>query len=169
MKVVHVSTCHEVFKTTFSQFVAVENFDLFNFENIIRFSKNYRVRNILFLPSYGYISIIFFFYTIKLVCLWKIHARSTFGGTGWHQIPKIPNRFPEIWDLVWFFAFFAEKWHKNFSHKKLKRSKNVCLGELYIFCFINFFVSPSTKMWHPKNSDFWPFLQISRFFAIKLH
>ena len=67
------------------------------------------------------------------------------------------------------FWFFAKKGCKNFSHKKLEKSKNVCPGELYIFCFMNFFVSPSTRMWHPKNSDFWPFLQISRFFAIKVH
>ena len=49
------------------------------------------------------------------------------------------------------FWFFAKKWCKNFLHKKLKKNKNMYLGEFYIFCFINFFVSPSTKMWHPKN------------------
>ena len=62
--------------------------------------------------------------------LWTMNpkrcARSTFGGTGWPQVPKIPNNSPKIWDLVWFFGFLQKNGAKTFRTKNWRKTK-ICI------------------------------------------
>ena len=86
--------------------------------------------------------------------LWHIHvkrcARPNYWGTGW-PMDGVPNLFLKICNLVLIFHNFLKNLSTNFWHKKLEKTKNLCSGELYIFCFIISFVLPNIKVLHSKN------------------
>ena len=76
--------------------------------------------------------------------LWHIHvkrcARPNYWGTGW-PMDGVPNLFLKICNLVLIFHNFLKNLSTNFWHKKLEKTKNLCSGELYIFCFIISYIS----------------------------
>ena len=81
-------------------------------------------------------------------------ARSTYGGTGCRQNPKIPNRFPK--NCIWrfFSPCHAKKLRKNFLHKKFLITRKISSIKFYISCFIKIFVSPTKKPGHQRIISF---------------